>query len=82
MPLQSKLNKLKLLSLFLILSATSGCAIGLTDPLPLNNYCIIARPIGYDSKRDTAETIKQIENHNSRWVCVCEKDCPNASEIR
>jgi hypothetical protein len=42
----------------------------------VSDYCRIAKPIGYDSKADTAETVKAIEAHNSAWVCVCEKDCP------
>lgn len=41
-------------------------------------YCRIARPIGYDSTRDTPETVAEIERHNSQWTCVCEGDCPNA----
>jgi hypothetical protein len=42
----------------------------------VSDYCRIAKPIGYDSAADTAETVKAVEAHNSAWVCVCEKDCP------
>jgi hypothetical protein len=51
-----------------------------TDPVPLNNYCLIAKPISYDSVADTPDTVQQIELHNSQWTCVCEADCPTASK--
>jgi hypothetical protein len=60
----------------LILSATSGCVTDLTDPAPASSYCAIAAAISYDSTADTAETVAQIEAHNSKFVCVCEGDCP------
>jgi uncharacterized protein YceK len=65
------------LSLCLILSATSGCVTGLTVPAPVNSYCAIAAPIDYDTTRDTPKTVAAIEVHNSKWVCLCEQDCPN-----
>ena len=68
--------KLKPLSLSLILFALSGCVHGSTAPVVLSDYCRIAKPIGYDGEKDTPETVKEIEAHNSKWVCVCEKDCP------
>jgi hypothetical protein len=55
---------------------TSACVGGSTAPLVISDYCRIAKPIGYDSKADSAETVKAIEAHNSAWVCVCESDCP------
>jgi hypothetical protein len=36
----------------------------------------MTKPISYDSKKDTPETVKEIEAHNSRWACLCDKDCP------
>ena len=72
-------NWAKRLSPFLILIAISGCATGSTvPPLAISDYCRIARPISYDSKADTAETVRQVEAHNSRWACVCDQDCPAA----
>ena len=62
------------LSLCLTLSALSGCAT--VSTVPVNSYCAIARPLGYDTARDTAETVAAIEMHNSQWVCLCEQDCP------
>jgi hypothetical protein len=50
--------------------------VGSTAPLVVSDYCRIAQPIGYDSRADTAETVKAIEAHNSAWVCVCEQDWP------
>jgi len=76
MRLTDRSNLVKLLSLSLILSATSGCVTDLIVPAPINSYCEIAKPISYDSKTDTAETVKAIEAHNSTWVCLCESDCP------
>ncbi len=76
MRLTDRSNLVKLLSLSLILSATSGCVTDLIVPAPINSYCEIAKPISYDSTKDTAETIKLIEQHNSKFVCVCENDCP------
>ncbi len=69
-------SKLKRLWLLPILCATSACVSGSTAPLVVSDYCRIAKPIGYDSKADSAETVKAIELHNSAWLCVCEKDCP------
>ena len=80
MPSIARLNLVKLLSAFLILSVTSGCAIGLTDPVPLNSYCAITKPISYDSTGDTPQTIAQVEEHNSRWACICENDCPQPTQ--
>ena len=65
-----------------ILCATSGCAIGSTGPAAVSDYCRIAQPIGYDSTKDTPETVKAIEAHNSQYVCVCEHDCPSAADGR
>jgi hypothetical protein len=42
----------------------------------VSDYCRIAKPIGYDSKADSAETVKAVEAHNWSWACVCDKDCP------
>jgi hypothetical protein len=70
------LIKLKPLWLLPILCATSACVSGSTAPLVVSDYCRIAKPIGYDSKADSAETVKAVEAHNWSWVCVCEKDCP------
>jgi hypothetical protein len=46
----------------------------------VSDYCRIAKPISYDGLRDTPETVRDIEAHNSRWVCVCENDCPKGIE--
>jgi hypothetical protein len=67
-------ERLKPLLLLTILSATSGCVTGSTALV--GDYCRIAKPISYDSKTDTAETVKEIEAHNSKWACVCDNDCP------
>lgn len=70
---------IKLMPLFLFptLFVMSGCALGSTVPATVSDYCAIAKPIGYDGGNDTAATVKQIEAHNSQWVCVCEHDCPS-----
>jgi hypothetical protein len=60
----------------------NGCATVSTDPVSINSYCAIAKPIGYDGVMDTLETVKEIETHNSRWTCICEKDCPDAAKKR
>ena len=52
----------------------TGCVTGSTALV--GDYCRIAKPISYDSRIDTVETVKEIEAHNSKWVCVCESDCP------
>lgn len=69
-------NKLKPLLVILILIALSGCALASTAPATVSDYCSIAKPIGYDSKRDTPRTVAEIEDHNLRFLCVCEHDCP------
>jgi hypothetical protein len=72
----------RLSMLSLILLATSGCVTGSIDraPATVSDYCLIAKPIGYDTTKDSTETVTAIEAHNSQWVCVCEKDCPSRPE--
>lgn len=67
---------------YLILFALTGCANGLTAPATISDYCQIAKPISYDTKIDSRETVAEIENHNSKWVCVCENDCPHKSDAK
>jgi hypothetical protein len=69
---KSHLAKLPLL--LLILSALNGCAT--VSTVPANSYCVIAKPITYDVTKDTSETAREIEAHNSVFVCLCENDCP------
>ena len=67
--------KLKLLWLLPILSVLSGCVTGSTGAdrvKTISDYCRIAKPITYDTTKDTPDTVKQIEEHNSKWVAVCE----------
>ena len=52
----------------------TGCVTGSTALV--SDYCRIAKPISYDGKADSAETVKGIETHNSQWACVCDNDCP------
>jgi ABC-type Fe3+-hydroxamate transport system substrate-binding protein len=74
MQLTGKSNWAKLPLLFLILSVTSGCAT--VSTVPVNSYCAIAKPITYDATQDTPETVAEVEAHNSRFICLCEQDCP------
>ena len=72
--LMRTLPKPKLLLTLTTLLVLTGCV---TDSTALvGDYCRIAKPISYDSKTDAAETVKEIEAHNSKWACVCDKDCP------
>ena len=70
-------NWARRLSLCLILPVMSGCATVSTAPASVNSYCAIAVPIGYDTTKDTPETVSAIEIHNSKWICLCVSDCPN-----
>ena len=72
----SKLHWVKPPLLLLILSALSGCVTDLTEAVPINSYCAIAKPISYDATKDSSETVTEIEAHNSVFVCLCEDDCP------
>ena len=69
-------KKLTRLWPLLILSATSACVHASTAPAVVSDYCRIAKPISYDSAGDTRDTIAEIEAHNSKYVCICEGDCP------
>lgn len=71
MPMLPRLRPLWTLTTLLVLT---GCVTGSTAIV--GDYCRIAKPIGYDSKVDSPETVRDIEAHNSKWVCVCENDCP------
>jgi hypothetical protein len=77
-----KSRKLKTLLSLSILLGLSGCVTGSIGraPATISDYCLIAKPIAYDGEKDTPETVKAIEDHNSQWVCVCEHDCPTASK--
>jgi len=68
------LPKLRSLLTLTILLVLTGCVTGSTALV--GDYCRIAKPISYDSQIDTTETVKEIEAHNSKWACVCDKDCP------
>jgi hypothetical protein len=59
----------------MILLGLTGCVTGSTALV--GDYCRIAKPIGYDSRSDSPETVKEIETHNSKWSCVCNADCPH-----
>ena len=69
---KSRLARLSLLCL--MLPAMTGCAAALTAPA--SSYCLVAKHITYDAAQDTAETVAEVEAHNSVFVCVCEADCP------
>lgn len=68
------------LPLLLILSMTSACVHDLTPPIASNSFCAIAKPIFYDSRADSANTVAQIEAHNRTVVCLCEDDCPKPAK--
>jgi len=76
MKLNGRWNWLRTLSLLSILSMTGTCAHVSTPPLAVDNFCEIAKPIYYDSRNDSANTVKQIELHNRKFVCLCDRDCP------
>lgn len=69
-------RKLTVPLLCLMSLVLSACAHGSTVPTVTSDYCQIAKPLGYDSKLDSAQTVAGVEAHNSAWVCVCEGDCP------
>lgn len=53
-------------------SVISGCA---TNTVVTDTSCSVFGPITYSS-RDTTDTVRQINEHNSVYACVCDKDCP------
>ncbi len=64
---------LRMLLLALILCMLTACA---TDTsVPMNDFCIIAKPI-HDHPKDTQKTKDQVLAHNARYACVCESFCP------
>ena len=71
-------RKHKLLTALLTTLALSGCAGGSTEqPVRyVSDGCRWVEPIPYDSSKDSPETVALIERLNSRFVCVCEGDCP------
>ena len=76
MPYNARSTWVRRLSLCLTLCALSGCATVSTALVPANSYCAIAQPLGYDTVKDSPETVAAIEIHNSKWVCLCESECP------
>ena len=63
-----------------MLSGLSGCVTGSTAPAVVRDYCELVYPITYDAEHDTAPTVKEIEKHNSVYVCICENDCPTGAK--
>jgi hypothetical protein len=57
----------------------TACGNASTAPAVVSDYCAIAKPISYDTTRDSPETVAEIEAANSKYVCVCEHDCPKPS---
>ena len=76
---QGKSNWRNMSICILIMIGMNGCATVSTVPVPVNSYCLVAKPISYDSKTDSSATVAAIEKHNSIWMCICEKDCPAKS---
>lgn len=74
----TSLVALLILLTLLVISACESASVAVPPPAIEGDYCRIATPIYYDVDKDTPETVAQIEKHNSKWVCVCEKDCPQA----
>ncbi len=60
-----------LILLVTILITAGGCK---SDSVVPTEYCLIAEPISF-SDADTAETRRQIDEHNARWACVCDAQC-------
>ena len=50
----------------LALILLSGCANSIA-----NDYCVIAKPIHGDPQHDTAQTMKQIDQHNQVGIDLC-----------
>lgn len=82
MRLMNKSNKLNRLLLIPLLMSLSGCVHGSTGLVPIDGFCKVAQPISYDSKRDTPETVQQVEAHNLKWLRLCEKEENNATQVR
>ena len=51
--------------------AISACQTVSTDV-----SCTALGPLTYNTAKDTKATVEGIKKHNSKWVCICEKDCP------
>lgn len=76
----AKSNWRSTLPLFLIPIMTSACVHASTPPIASNSFCAIAKPIFYDSRADSANTVKQVEAHNRTVICLCENDCPKPAK--
>ena len=55
------------------LLATAACT---TASTATDASCRAFRPIAFSARGDTPETVRQVKAHNSKWVCLCEGDCP------
>lgn len=70
---QPKLWQLMPVPILLLLSA---CAHVLTEPVetprPQADFCTLYEPVSYDSVKDTAETVAQIEPNNAKWLVLCD----------
>lgn len=63
----------------------SGCGSGSTEQgvRTVSDYCLIAKGLSFSrqdgapedasNKYDTEQTVKEVEEHNLKWLAVCEK---------
>lgn len=56
-----------------MLSGLSACA---SNFAAVDSYCAIYEPIFW-SEQDTQDTRDQIDRENGKYVCICNKDCPD-----
>lgn len=56
-----------------VLLATAACTTASTGT---DAGCRVFRPIFFSARSDTPETVRQVKAHNSKWVCLCDGDCP------
>jgi hypothetical protein len=50
----------------------SGCG----GSTAVHDFCLIYEPI-YAAERDTPQTLKQIDEINGKYECLCRDDCPD-----
>jgi hypothetical protein len=50
----------------------SGCG----GNTAVHDFCLIYEPI-YAAERDTPQTLKQIDEINGKYECLCRDDCPD-----
>lgn len=61
----------------IVIAALSALLLaGCTPAAPTDAACLVLRPISYSASRDTAETVREVREHNAALLALCPNLAP------